>query len=225
MRRRGEERRTVARSLVCSCSYFLSHTHPVSQAAIAQCRFSLRPDGLFLGALFGGDTLHELRVSCSLAQMANEGGVSSVVSPFAQVRDAGNLLTRADMAMPTVDLDTYKLQYHCPTEIIRHLRSSAESNAAIHRQISLKRSTALAAAAIYRSMFGEEVNGKISYPATYHVIYLTGWSPHESQQRPKERGSATVSFQDLATGLIANENSTIAGDSNGILTPPVKSDQ
>ena len=84
---------------------------------------------MFLGALFGGDTLNELRISCSLAQMANEGGVSSVVSPFAQVRDAGNLLTRADLAMPTIDLDTYKLQYHCPTEIIRHLRSAGESNA------------------------------------------------------------------------------------------------
>jgi NADH dehydrogenase [ubiquinone] 1 alpha subcomplex assembly factor 5 len=151
--------------------------------------------------------------------MANEGGVSSVVSPFAQVRDAGNLLTRADFAMPTVDLDTFKLQYDCPTEVIRHLRASGESNAVLHRQTSLKRSTALAASAIYKSMFGEEIDGKLSYPATYHVVYMTGWSPHESQQRPKERGSATVSFQDLASGLVANEDGVIAGDSSGVLTP------
>ncbi|KAG1675377.1 hypothetical protein FOA52_012296 [Chlamydomonas sp. UWO 241] len=167
---------------------------------IAQCRFALRPDGLMLSALFGGESLQELRISCALAQMERLGGVSPVVSPLAQVRDAGNLLTRAGLAMPTVDLDTFRLRYECPTEVVRHLRSMGESNGVVHRQRVLARDVPLAAAAVYRSMFGEESDGSV--PATFQVMYLTGWSPHESQQKPKERGSATMSFQDLAEGLV-----------------------
>jgi len=166
---------------------------------IVQCRFALHPDGLFLGSMFGGESLSELRIACSVAQMERQGGVSPIVSPLAQVRDAGNLLTRADLAMPTVDVDHFRLNYPCPTELIRHLRVMGESNGVKHRQRHLPRDTALAAAATYRAMFGEE--GGV-YPATYEVMYLTGWAPHPKQQQPKERGSATMSFQELADGLV-----------------------
>ncbi|GAX75078.1 hypothetical protein CEUSTIGMA_g2522.t1 [Chlamydomonas eustigma] len=189
-------------------------------AMIAQCRFALKPDGLLLAALLGGDTLQELRISCSVAQMEVLGGVSSVVSPLAQhrsvaetealggvlsvvsplaqVRDAGNLLTRAGMAMPTVDLDSFKLFYACPTDVIKHLRVMGESNAVIHRQRYMPRDVALATAAVYKAMFEEDG----AYPATFQVMYMTGWAPHESQQQPLERGSATLSFQELAAGLV-----------------------
>ncbi|EFJ50103.1 hypothetical protein VOLCADRAFT_58666, partial [Volvox carteri f. nagariensis] len=162
--------------------------------AMAQCRMALVPDGLFLSALLGGDTLQELRISCALAQMEREGGVSAAVSPLAQVRDAGNLLTRADLRMPAVDVDRFKIGYPSPLELVQHLRALGESNAAVNRRRSLPRDSALAAAAVYQSMFGSpEDGGGIS--ATFEVIFMTGWAPAANQPKAARRGSATVSFQ------------------------------
>ncbi|KAJ9541160.1 hypothetical protein OSB04_027666 [Centaurea solstitialis] len=135
--------------------------------AMIQSRLALKPDGLFLAAIFGGETLKELRIACTIAHMEREGGVSPRISPLAQVRDAGNLLTRAGFTLPGVDVDEYQF---------------------------LKKDTALATAAVYESMFAAE-DGTI--PATFQVIYMTGWREHESQQKAKRRGSATVSFQDI----------------------------
>ncbi|XP_044509982.1 putative methyltransferase At1g22800, mitochondrial isoform X2 [Mangifera indica] len=137
--------------------------------AMIQCKLALKPDGLFLAAILGGETLKELRIACTVAQMEREGGISPRVSPLAQVRDAA-------------------------LDLIEHLRSMGETNALLQRNNILKRETALATAAIYDSMFGAE-DGTI--PATFQVIYMTGWREHHSQQKAKRRGSATVSFQDL----------------------------
>lgn len=162
--------------------------------AMIQSRLALKPDGLFLAAIFGGETLKELRIACTIAHMEREGGVSPRVSPLAQVRDAGNLLTRAGFTLPGVDVDEYQVRYNSALELIEHLRAMGETNALVNRIKFLKKDTALATAAVYESMFAAE-DGTV--PATFQVIYMTGWREHESQQKAKRRGSATVSFQDI----------------------------
>ncbi|KAE8780452.1 putative methyltransferase [Hordeum vulgare] len=134
--------------------------------AMIQCRLALKPDGLFLAAILGGETLKELRIACTIAQMEREGGISPRMSPLAQVRDAGNLLSRAGFALPGVDVDRYTVKYNSALELVEHLRAMAETNALFQRSPILKRDTALATAAIYQSMFGLE-DGTI--PATFQV--------------------------------------------------------
>ncbi|KAL0453281.1 UNVERIFIED_CONTAM: putative methyltransferase, mitochondrial [Sesamum latifolium] len=162
--------------------------------AMIQSRLALKPDGLFLAAILGGETLRELRIACTVAQMEREGGISPRLSPLAQVRDAGNLLTRAGFSLPGVDVDEYTVRYNSALELIEHLRTMGETNALLQRSKILKRDTALATAAVYESMFAAE-DGTI--PATFQVIFMTGWREHPSQQRAKRRGSATVSFKDI----------------------------
>ncbi|KAL0917676.1 hypothetical protein M5K25_012755 [Dendrobium thyrsiflorum] len=170
--------------------------------AMIQCRLALKPDGLFLAAILGGETLKELRMACTIAQLEREGGISPRMSPLAQVRDAGNLLTRAGFALPGVDVDEYTVRYDNALELIEHLRTMGETNALLQRSNILKRDTALATAAIYESMFAAE-DGKI--PATFQVIYMTGWKEHPSQQKAKSRGSATISFEDVQNHFRSNE--------------------
>ncbi|GAY59517.1 hypothetical protein CUMW_195050 [Citrus unshiu] len=156
----------------------------------------------------------ELRIACTVAQMEREGGNSPRVSPLAQVRDAGNLLTRAGFTLPSVDVDQYTVKYNSSLELIEHLRAMGETNALLQRNeelqlicqflfgnslcssmnLILNRETALATAAIYDSLFAAE-DGSI--PATFQVICTTGWGEHYSQPKPKRRGSATVSFKDI----------------------------
>ncbi|CAH9131681.1 unnamed protein product [Cuscuta epithymum] len=162
--------------------------------AMIQCRLALKPDGLFLAAILGGETLKELRIACTIAQMEREGGISPRMSPLAHVRDAGNLLTRAGFTLPGVDVDEYTVRYKSALELIEHLRAMGETNALLQRSNMLKRDTAIATAAIYESMFAAD-DGTI--PATFQVIYMTGWREHPSQQKAKSRGSATISFQDV----------------------------
>ncbi|KAK4412775.1 putative methyltransferase, mitochondrial [Sesamum alatum] len=162
--------------------------------AMIQTRLALKPDGLFLAAILGGETLRELRIACTVAQMEREGGISPRLSPLAQVRDAGNLLTRAGFSLPGVDVDEYTVRYNSALELIEHLRTMGETNALFQRSKILNRDTALATAAVYESMFAAE-DGTI--PATFQVIFMTGWREHPSQQRAKRRGSATVSFNDI----------------------------
>ncbi|KAK9823525.1 hypothetical protein WJX72_003397 [[Myrmecia] bisecta] len=166
--------------------------------AMTQCRRALKPDGLFLAAMFGGETLQELRIACTLAEQEHEGGVSPRVSPLAQVRDAGNLLTRAGFNIPSVDADDVTVHYRGAQELVEHLRTIGESNAVQQRRLTYRRRTAEAMYATYQSMFGSQDG---SVPATYEVIYMTGWSPHESQQQPARRGSQTASFEDLTRAL------------------------
>lgn len=162
--------------------------------AMIQSRLALKPDGLFLAAILGGETLKELRIACTVAQMEREGGISPRLSPLAQVRDAGNLLTRAGFMLPGIDVDEYIVKYRSPLELIEHLRAMGETNALLQSNKFLKRETALATAAVYESMFAAE-DGTI--PATFQVIYMTGWKEHPSQQKAKKRGSATISFKDI----------------------------
>ncbi|KAK2076883.1 hypothetical protein QBZ16_005111 [Prototheca wickerhamii] len=157
---------------------------------LLQCRYALKPDGLFLGAMLGGTTLQELRIACTIAQQEREGGVAPRVSPLAQVRDAGNLLTRAGFAIPAVDVDDIQVQYRDPVDLVRHLRHVGETGALQQGRAFLPRDTALATAAVYASLFGGDAPEE-------GVIYLTGWAPDPKQPRAAKRGSATVSFEDI----------------------------
>ncbi|WIA34050.1 hypothetical protein OEZ86_012429 [Tetradesmus obliquus] len=180
---------------------------------LAQIRRALKPDGLFLGAMLGGQTVQELRICCSLAQQERQGGVSPFVSPLAQVRDAGNLLTRAELALPTVDVDTFVMRYSSAVSLVSHLRLMGESNALqVKRGSGLSRDTALAAAAAYQSLYCDEEEGD-HIQATYQVMFMTGWSPSSSTPKAAKRGSATVSFHEMAEEL--QKRGAVAGRAEG----------
>lgn len=174
---------------------------------MSQCRKALRPDGLFLATLFGGQTVQELRMACTIAQLEREGGVSPRTSPLVQVRDSGNLLTRAGFTLPTVDVDDIVVHYPDVLSLVKHLREMGETNALKQRRESLPRDTALAAAVAYHHLFSRSEltsdspeSSKIPEPiqATFQIMYLTGWSPDPaSQPKSAQRGSATLSLKDL----------------------------
>jgi len=162
--------------------------------ALAQIRLALKPDGLFLAAMLGGETLKELRQALAEAEIAIEGGLSPRVSPFAGVRDAGGLLQRAGFALPVVDTETLTVVYSDPLKLIADLRAMGEANAIIERRQGFsRRATLLEAADRYRKAFAN-ADGRV--PATFQVIYLTGWSPDDSQPKPLRRGSAKASLAD-----------------------------
>ncbi|NWI96675.1 NDUF5 hydroxylase, partial [Pitta sordida] len=172
---------------------------------VLQIHQVLKPDGVFIGAMFGGDTLYELRCSLQLAELEREGGFSPHVSPFTAVADLGHLLSRAGFNTLTVDTDEIQVNYPGLFEVMEDLQgkcSMGESNCSWNRKPLLHRETMLAAAAIYREMYG---NSDGSVPATFQIYYMIGWKYHESQAKPARRGSATVSFGDLAKieGLIS----------------------
>ncbi|XP_069643654.1 arginine-hydroxylase NDUFAF5, mitochondrial isoform X2 [Haliaeetus albicilla] len=163
--------------------------------AFREIHQALKPDGVFIGAMFGGDTLYELRCSLQLAELEREGGFSPHVSPFTAVSDLGHLLSRAGFNTLTVDTDEIQVNYPGLFEIMEDLQGMGESNCSWNRKPLLHRETMLAAAAIYQEMYG---NSDGSVPATFQIYYMIGWKFHESQARPAQRGSATVSFGDLA---------------------------
>ncbi|XP_042086358.1 arginine-hydroxylase NDUFAF5, mitochondrial isoform X2 [Ovis aries] len=162
--------------------------------ALEQIHYVLKPDGVFIGAMFGGDTLFELRCSLQLAETEREGGFSPHVSPFTAVNDLGHLLGRAGFNTLTVDTDEIQVNYPGMFELMEDLQGMGESNCAWNRKALLHRDTMLAAAAVYREMYRNEDG---SVPATYQIYYMIGWKYHDSQAKPAERGSATVSFGEL----------------------------
>ncbi|XP_046900169.1 arginine-hydroxylase NDUFAF5, mitochondrial [Hypomesus transpacificus] len=163
--------------------------------ALRQIHQVLKPDGVFIGAMVGGETLYELRCSLQLAELEREGGFSPHVSPYTAVTDLGNLLGQAGFNMLTVDIDDIQVLYPGILEVMKDLQGMGESNCAWNRKSLLHRDTILAAAAIYQEMYGNE-DGSI--PATFEILYMIGWKPHDSQAKPLKRGSANVSFADLS---------------------------
>ncbi|KAJ1984263.1 hypothetical protein H4R34_000775 [Dimargaris verticillata] len=156
--------------------------------ALIQIQRALVPDGMFLGAMLGGDTLFELRTSLQLAEVERENGISPRVSPMTDPRDMTDLLQRAGFALTTVDVDDLTVDYPTPLALMQDLRAMGESNA------TLLRDTLLAASSIYKELYGTE-EGHI--PATFQIIFMIGWKPDSSQPQPKARGSATVSLKDV----------------------------
>ncbi len=162
--------------------------------ALLQIRRALRPDGLFLAALFGAGTLGELREALATAEAEREGGVSPRIAPFAEVRDAGALLQRAGFALPVADIDAITVSYADAFALMRDLRGMGETNALHERRKSFtRRATLMAAAEAYRARFGD-AEGRI--PATFQVLWLTAWAPHASQQQPLRPGSAKARLAD-----------------------------
>ena len=162
--------------------------------ALVQINRVLKPDGLFIAAMFGGDTLSELRQSLMDAELDTEGGVSPRVSPFADLRDAGGLLQRAGFALPVADSDTVTVTYADPFALMKDLRGMGETNAVHHRRKTpTRRATLMRAAQLYHDRHAD-ADGRI--PATFQVLYLTGWRPHETQQQPLKPGSATGRLAD-----------------------------
>ncbi|TDH67008.1 hypothetical protein CCR75_006323 [Bremia lactucae] len=155
---------------------------------------SLKPDGAFIGAVLGGDTLQELRSAFILGDQERQGGVSPHISPFMNVSDAGNLLTATGFSLCTVDTDFIQVKYPNAFLLMEHLRGMGENHAVDSRGAPATRESLLAAASIYQSMFG---NPDGTVLATFQVLYLIGWSPEKSQPQPLRRGTAQHSLKEL----------------------------
>jgi SAM-dependent methyltransferase len=160
---------------------------------LAQIRRALRPDGLLLAAMIGGDTLTELRQSFAAAEAECEGGVSPRVLPFADLRDIGALLQRAGLALPVTDVDRVVVRYDSAFALMADLRRMGATNILIERRRTpTRRTTMLRMAQIYAERFADS-DGRIR--ATFDVIWLSGWAPHESQPKPLRPGSAKASLE------------------------------
>ena len=159
---------------------------------LAQIRRALKPDGLLLAAMIGGETLTELRQSFAAAEAECEGGVSPRVAPFADLRDLGALLQRAGFALPVTDVDRVVVRYTNAFALMQDLRRMGATNILRERRRTpTRRATMLRMAQIYGERFADP-DGRIR--ATFEVIWLSGWAPHESQQQPLRPGSAKASL-------------------------------
>ncbi len=164
---------------------------PVGQ--LIQCRRALKPDGLMLAAVLGGQTLHELRACLAEAETLVRGGLSPRVAPMAEIRDLGALLQRAGLALPVSDSTTHTLSYQDMFHLMRDLRVMGEGNALAARlRQPTRRRVFREAARIYDQNYS--VNGRIT--ATFEIITLTGWAPDASQPQPLRPGSATNRLAD-----------------------------
>ena len=162
--------------------------------ALVQIRRSLKPDGLFLGAMFGGATLTELRQSLLIAESETGAGAGLRVSPFADGFDGAALLQRAGFTLPVADVDRVTVRYDHPIKLMADLRAMGETNMLVERpRTPLTRGVLARAAEVYAERFGLP-DGRI--PATFEIVTLTGWAAHESQQLPLKPGSAKMRLAD-----------------------------
>jgi SAM-dependent methyltransferase len=162
--------------------------------ALIQIRRALKPDGLFLAALVGGDSLTELRQSFAAAESEVEGGVSPHVAPFADLRELGGLLQRAGFALPVTDVDRLTVRYDSAFALMHDLRRMGATNALLDRRRgALKRATLMRTAEIYAERFAD-ADGRLR--ATFEIVWLSGWVPHPSQQQPLRPGSAKSRLAD-----------------------------
>lgn len=161
---------------------------------LVQIRRALKPDGLLLAVLLGGETLTELRQSLAEAETEIEGGLSPRVSPFIEVRTMGSLLQRAGFALPVTDIDRLTVRYANPFDLFRDLRKMGATNALTERSRKpLRRATLARAAAIYAERFADP-DGKLR--ATFDLLWISGWAPSETQQKPLRPGSAKTRLAD-----------------------------
>ena len=159
-----------------------------------QIRRTLRPDGLFIAALMGGDTLHELRAALMEAEIETTGGASPRVAPFADVRALGQLLQRAGFALPVADSEALCVRYPSALHLMHDLRAmGATSSLSDRSRTPLRRATLMRALEIYAERFSDP-DGKVR--ATFDIIWVSGWAPHESQQKPLRPGAAQMRLAD-----------------------------
>jgi SAM-dependent methyltransferase len=162
--------------------------------ALVQIRRTLKPDGLFVAALLGGDTLTELRQSFAAAESEIEGGISPRVAPFADLRELGALLQRAGFALPVTDVDRLTVRYQTVVALMHDLRRmGATNNLLARRRTPLKRATLFRMAEIYGQRFADP-DGRLR--ATFEIVWLSGWAPHPDQQQPLKPGSAQARLAD-----------------------------
>jgi SAM-dependent methyltransferase len=191
-----------AESLDLAVSLLSLHSMNDIPGVLIQIRRALRPDGLFLGALAGSGTLAELREALLVAETELFGGASPRVAPFVDVRDAGGLLQRAGFALPVADTETVRVRYASMFELMRDLRAMGETSiltARPRRPVPLRFFTR--AAEIYAERHAE-ADGRI--PATFQIVWLSGWAPHASQQKPLRPGSATARLADALVSSSRN---------------------
>jgi SAM-dependent methyltransferase len=170
------------------------------------CR-ALKPDGLFMAAMFGGDTLMELRQAFARAETEIRGGVSPRVAPFADIRDLGGLMQRAGFALPVADVERTTVRYSNLMKLFKDLRSMGETNVLAERTSApLTRSLLGTVISAYADLFEDQER----LPASFEIVFLTGWAPHESQQKPLKPGSAKMR---LSEALGTEEHS--AGEKPG----------
>ncbi len=161
---------------------------PIGQ--LVQCQRALRPDGLLLVAMFGGQTLNELRAALAEAEVAITGGLSPRVNPMVDIRDAGALLQRSGFALPVADADPRTVSYASVTRLMHDLRAMGESNAMAARD---KRIPSRKLFAKMATLYPTEADRVV---ATFELLYLTGWAPDTSQPKPLRPGSATARLAD-----------------------------
>ena len=159
---------------------------------LSQIYQALKPDGLFLAALIGGETLRELRHCLMEGELAVTGGASPRISPFIDVQAGGALLQRAGFTLPVADIERIEIDYSSPLKLLGDLRAMGETNVLTERhKTPLRRAVLMKAMALYQEKFG---NGEGRVPATFDILWLTGWHPHESQQKPLKPGSGKISL-------------------------------
>jgi SAM-dependent methyltransferase len=184
----------AAGSLDLAVSLLALHGVNDLPGALIQIKRALKPDGLFMGCLLGGRTLQELRQALLEAESETTGGVSPRVAPFADLRDLGGLLQRAGFALPVVDSEIVTVRYSDAFGLFRDLRAMGWANALVaRRRTSLRREMLLRAAALYAERFADP-DGRL--PATFEFVWVSGWAPHESQQKPLRPGSAKARLAD-----------------------------
>lgn len=159
----------------------------------------LKPDGLFMGTIFGGDTLYELRTSLQLAELERRGGMSPRVSPLVRLNDVGNLLNRAGFSMLTIDTEDIVVGgYPDLVALCADLQAMGEQNSLASRSNYLPKDVLLAANEICKSLHGEESDdGTVTIPATFNVIFMIGWKKSDTQPQPLARGSGQVNLKDV----------------------------
>jgi SAM-dependent methyltransferase len=161
---------------------------------LIQIRRALKPDGLFLAAMLGGDTLTELRESFAVAESELTDGVSPRVAPFPDLRDMGALLQRAGFALPVADVDRVVARYASPLALMADLRRMGAANPLVERRrVPLRRATLVRMMEVYAERFADP-DGRVR--ASFDIIWLSGWAPHESQQQPLRPGSAQARLAD-----------------------------
>lgn len=170
--------------------------------ALIQIRRVLKPDGFFCAAMLGGDTLVELRRCLMEAELSILGGAATRVSPFAGVRDAGDLLRRAGFALPVADADTLTVTYADPFALLRDLRGMGETAAPAGGNRPLRRDVLFDAMRRYTAG-SSEPTGRVT--ATFEIIYLSGWGPHENQPKPLRPGSAAMRLAEAIDVIAGTE--------------------
>ncbi len=171
--------------------------------ALVQVRRALKPDGMFLAGLLGGQTLNELRTALTVAEIELTGGASPRVAPFSDLRDLGSLLQRAGLALPVTDSEPLAVRYGSMFRLFEDLRAMGATNVLHERsRRPLSRALLARAAEIYATRFSDP-DGRIR--ATFELVWLSGWAPHESQQKPLKPGSAKMRLADALNARIVKE--------------------